>query len=90
MSAPNLIETSDPGNRPQQIYRLNSRECIRAVLITDRSPPVVRLERGKVTSDGIVPTGVAFSFAAHRTAAIGQMLLDLAASADLSSNGEAA
>lgn len=90
MSAPNLIETRDTGNRPQRIYRLNSRECIRAILISDRNPPVVRLERGKVTSDGIVPTGVAFSFAAYRAAAIGQMLLDFAAAFDPSGKGEAA
>jgi hypothetical protein len=52
---------------------LNSREYLRAEIITRNGRPVVRLERWKLTRSGPCRTGKYFEFAAYRAADIARM-----------------
>jgi hypothetical protein len=53
---------------------LNSREYLRAEIITRSGRPVVRLERWKLTGSGPRCTGKYFEFAAYRTDGIAKLI----------------
>jgi hypothetical protein len=82
MNRANLVPPEEIRNNPQAVFYLNPHECLRASIVATRRRPVLRLERCKITSAGLIRTGQCFEVAQRRAKALLKLIDDVAGGGD--------